>query len=93
MYPSTFTWGKIEKIHEISYYAIIEYHPWKANGCLLLIGQPNLLELEYSIYVNGKPLSRSTDSLDSALAYAIAFKQGHDHNSQAAEYFMKMIKP
>jgi len=86
-YP--FTWGKLIGIHEIGEYSIVEYHPWVYfNQC----GTNQVSDsTEYHCYVDGYDLSYSSDSLDSALATCIAYK--HDGcASQAANYFMKMIK-
>ena len=85
-----FTWGDLVKIHRIGEYTVVEHHPWKVDGVRVLTGQPNNATSEFSCYIENKSLSRSTNSLDSALAICIAYK--HDGaNSQAARYFIKMI--
>lgn len=83
-----FTWGLAIKIHEVGEYAIIEYHPWRIEGCSLLEGNANYDEVAYCCYVDGSSTARSFESLDSALAACIAYR--HDGpNSQAAHYFIK----
>jgi hypothetical protein len=48
-------------------------------------------EIEYSCYLNSKSIGVSAQNMDEALVICIAYK--HDGaNSQAAYYFMKMIK-
>ena len=86
---ANFTWGKIVRFHHITEYDIVEYNPWKTDGVTLLAGQPSEA-LEYSCYVDGHSISRSTNSFDAALVTCIAAKRD-GNNSQAALYFMKMV--
>jgi len=84
-----FSWGEIITIHHIGEYSLVEFHPWVYINCCGT-DQINEAETEFSCYINGYSISRSAESLDSALATCIAHK--HDGgNSQAAVYFMKMI--
>ena len=85
-----FTWGELLKIHEVDNYTIVEYSPWRKDGVRLLTGQPDHTKTEFSCYVDDRSLSRSTYSLDAALAECIAYKH-EGLNSRAAQYFMKMI--
>jgi hypothetical protein len=83
--------GRVIKIHEIDQYSIVEYHPWKVNGCTILTGKANTEELNFMPYINGKEINHSFCSLDSALVGVIAYKyEGGNH--RADQYFMKMIK-
>ncbi len=85
-----FTWGELIKIHEIGEYSIVEYHEWKTKGSNVLVGDTDYTKTSYHHYVNGWNCSRSTDSLDAALAGCIAYK--HDGaNSQAGTLFIKMV--
>jgi hypothetical protein len=86
-----FVWGYVLRIHEIGEYTIVEYHPWKRNGSSILTGEMDPNEIEYSCYLNSKSIGVSAQNMDEALVICIAYK--HDGaNSQAAYYFMKMIK-
>jgi len=85
-----FTWGEVIKIHEIGEYAIVEYHPWKSEGCIVLSGQPDMTETLFSYYIDGEDCSQSAESLDEALAGCIAYKH-EGANAQAGVYFMRMI--
>ncbi len=85
-----FTWGKLIKIHEVGEYAIIEYHPWKVKSPEVLTGNPDMDKVEFHCYLNGRDIACSCESMDSALAYCIAYK--HDgSNTRASYYFMKAI--
>ena len=85
-----YTWGNIIRIHDIAEYTIIEYYPWQTKGASSLVGEPSD-KVSYHFYINGNDSCRSTDSMDSALAEAIAYK--HDGvNSQAGHYFIKSLQ-
>jgi len=85
-----FTWGEIVTIHEIAAYAIVEYHPFiYKNNCGT--GEIDYKAIEFHSYVDGKGTACSAESLDSALAYCIAYKY-EGANTRASAYFMKMIK-
>ena len=86
---SPFVWGEVVKIHEISEYAIIEYHPFV---CRNHIGTGEISQdTEYHIYISGENQSVSTRTLDEALVTCVARKYD-GINSHAPYYFMKMIK-
>ncbi len=87
---NSFTWGEAIAVHSIGEYSIVEYYPHEyVDGCST--GKIDYSKREYSCYLNGKAVGMSTGSLDSAIVTCIAYK--HDGaNSQAAGYFMKMIK-
>ena len=72
--------GPVQKIHEIGEYAFVEY-----------LDRVFEEETFYSIFINGESISRTAPSLDKAIVVAIAYKH-EGPNSQAATYFMKMIK-
>ena len=78
-HPEQFTWGRIIKIMEIGDYTIAEFHHRHHESMV-----------EYHLWINGKDTRTSYDSLDSALAGAIARKY-EGCNTQAGYYFMKMI--
>jgi hypothetical protein len=86
-----FVWGYVLRIHEIGEYSIVEYHPWKREGSSIITGEMDPNETEYSCYVNSKSISMSTLTLDAALTTCIGYKH-EGANSQAAYYFLKMIK-
>jgi hypothetical protein len=73
----TFTWGTVVQIHEVGPYAVVEYID--SHGTLL-----------FHSYADGKDLSQSTDTIEGALAHAIAVKWD-GINTQAGRYFVRMI--
>jgi hypothetical protein len=86
-----FTWGSVIKIHTIGEYSFIEYHPWKCEKGDVLVGTIYESATYFHIYISGRDTCNDATSLDDAMVMAIAFK--HDGpNSQAAGFFMKMIK-
>lgn len=60
--PRRFTWGKIDKIHDIGPYTIVEYTD-KSTKC------PT-----FHVYVDGKCTGTSTTTFDGALLIAIGRK-------------------
>jgi hypothetical protein len=72
--------GEVTEIHKISEYHFVEYIPddGRVPKC-------------FSVFVNGESINRITHSIESAMAHAIAWKYD-GCNSQAAGYFMKMIR-
>ena len=84
-----FTWGEIIGFYELGCYTIASYHPWKYEGVQVFVGNPSD-EIEYHAWIDGKDTSRGYSSLESAIVGTIAYK--HDgNNSQAGEFFMRMI--
>ena len=80
-FPNRFAWGNIKKIWEIGSYAIGEYN----EDCL-----GKLTRTFYHVWIDGKDESISADTLEGALATAMAHK--HDGiNSQAGMFFTRMI--
>ena len=82
-----FTWGHLIAIHEIAEYAIVEYNPWIVEACAMT-NKIDFATTNFHCYVNNENTSRSTSSLDEALATCIALKYDSE---QAGTYFMKMI--
>lgn len=60
--PSTFTWGKVQHIHEIGPYQIVEYEDRHDR------------QVSFHVYVDGKCTNTSAGSLEGALLLAIARK-------------------
>ena len=85
-----FTWGQVVNIHAIGEYSIVEYQPWKTDGCRLKIGDVDFENYLFHGYIDGKCTSRSWESLDAALVGLIAYKRDGP-NTQAGEFFMKMV--
>lgn len=75
----SFSWGHVHAVHRIGEYTIVEYKH-RHSG-----------EIAFHVYVGNKDTSTSFESLDAALVGAIAYK-AEGPNSQAAWYFMKMIR-
>lgn len=85
-----FAWGPIVKVHEISGFEIVEYHPQIFDGSTGT-GKYNYKETRFHPYIDGKDTSTGHDSLDAALIYAIAQKYD-GRNTKAHIYFQKMIE-
>ncbi len=88
---ASYTWGELLHIYEMGEYAIVEYHPWKVKSPQVLTGNADVSMREFHCYVRGDDCACSRESLDSALAYCIAYKH-EGANTRASAYFMKMIK-
>ena len=75
-----FTWGKVIDTYEVGPYQIVKHaaHLYRDGH-------------QYHVFLNNKDMSYHCDSLREALVTAIAF-EAEGKNSQAAQYFMKMIK-
>jgi hypothetical protein len=86
-----FTWGEVTKIYDIGIYIICEYHPWKCEGVTIKTGDADYTTINFHSWVNGRDTCHSSASLEEAITGAIAYKFD-GANSQAAYYFMKMIK-
>lgn len=71
--PSRFTWGEIQKIHDIGRYTLVEYIDSKGKEITL-----------YHSYVDGKSTQCSHSSLESGIVYAMAL--GADDNPNTARY-------
>lgn len=74
----TFVWGKIEDVHTVGDYQIIEYTS-KSDK-----------RRSFHVYLNFRDTNVSYSSLDEALAGAIAYKY-EGPNSRAAMYFVRML--
>jgi len=85
-----FTWGNVVRIHELGRYAIAEFHPWKAKGVQVFVGQESK-ETSFHTWVDGRDISCSWGTLEGAIAGAIAWKYD-GANSQAGELFCRMIR-
>ena len=86
-----FSWGQVREVHEIGPYLIVEYHPHKyIAGAWTRSNGNDLGKINFYLYVDGWDTSHSCESLDEALATAIAYRR-EGSNSRAAEYFMRML--
>ena len=85
-----FVWGPVVQTHEIGPYKIVEYHPEIFKNC----GGTGKYDTKtkFHIYTNGRDGSESCQSLDEALAVAIA-KRHDGPNSQAGYYFIRGLRP
>ena len=86
---ATFTWGKVVQFFNIGPYTILQYNPWKAEGCEIFVDEPSD-EFEYHVWIDEKDTSRGYHSLESAIVGAIAYKYDGT-NSQAGEFFERMV--
>jgi len=73
------------KVHEVGEYAFVEYQDQVISD-----PQPTPSMIRFSVFVDGESTSRSCNSLDEALVFAIACK--HDGlNTRAHIYFLRGI--
>lgn len=64
--PSRFTWGRVEKIHDIGRYTIVEHMDYPASNA------PRESKRSFHVYVDGKSTSRGADTLEKALLIGVA---------------------
>jgi len=90
-----YTWGEVVAIHHIGRYDIVEHHPWRQDGVVLLSGNPDPDRLEFNGYLDGRDLAWGAESLDAALAHCIVAASESDitqhRNTRADIFFMRMI--
>jgi hypothetical protein len=80
-----FLWGAIIQVHTVGPYAIIEYlEKVPVNR------DDKTRRVMFHIEVEGKDAHRSYETLDAALAGAIAYRH-EGPNGRAAEYFLRGI--
>lgn len=81
--------GPIKDVHYIAEFAFVEYAERDFSSGATprgkLTGEHN-----FSIFINGRSISLSANSLDEAIVAALAYKYD-GHNSQAARFFSLMI--
>ena len=82
-----FTWGPIVKHHSLGRFDFIEH---KArvyeNNC----GTNRFKGTEFSLYIDGKSISRGAKTIESAMATVLAYAYDGP-NTQADRLFLKMI--
>lgn len=100
--PDRFTWGRVEAVHQINGYVIIEYTP-------NVPGSYNAFELKeremeegrrsFHPWVDGKDTGHSFSSLDRALLGCVAWRADVRHggynraaNSRAVTYMARLIE-
>ncbi len=89
-----FTWGPVNKIHEIGPYSIVEYRFDMSNFSTLDYSKHG--QVRYDSYIQNdvtgrwESTSMSAPSLDGALAVVIAYRT-EGANSQAGYYFLRML--
>lgn len=86
---TSFPWGPIDKVHVIGSYQIVQYRVDASNMTGLRAGQDHGLT-RYHVIVDGHSTSTSYETLDAALAGAIAYRH-EGPNGRAATYFIRMI--
>jgi len=78
-----FKWGQYVATHSIDVYDIVEYyHPNRGDGYEE--------DASFHPFVDGKDTHHSWPTLDSAIAFVIAYR-AEGPNSQAARYFCRML--
>lgn len=83
-----FPWGPIDAIHCVGPYAIVEYREDRSTFTPASSWQNHGRTL-FAPYLDGRSVSESFLSLDSALVGAVAYRR-EGPNSQAAHYFDRM---
>ncbi len=81
-----FTQGRVLAMHVLGEYTLVEYEPRRAAG----EKRGRTPGRRFLIYVDGVNTNHVSDSLDRALAEAIAYKH-EGANSRAAGYFLRSI--
>ena len=84
-----FTWGKFIRKMAIGPYGFVEYHPRIADGCTLT-RLVDFRVVNYHVYVvaadgSYKSVSTGCDTLDRALASAIAYR--HEGPNHRADFY------
>ena len=82
-----FVWGPIVAHHKLGRYDFLEH---KTRVYDSNVGTDRFEGTEFSLFVDGKDIARSTKTLDAAMAYVLAYAYD-GANSQAGEFFLKMI--
>lgn len=77
-----FTWGKVERVHDIGRHTIVE-HDERAMNSRDLTGN-----VRFHVYVDGKDACTSAATLDGALLLAIGIAHLGENNGGHAARFM-----
>ena len=86
-----FCWGTPIKFHDFGRYTVLEYHPWKVDGCTCITGSPDTSVREFKPYVDGQEISTSWGTLEAAVVHALAFAADNDHLGQSVRYVLRAI--
>lgn len=84
-----FPWGPIDQVHEIGPYKIVEYRR-DMSGFGRSSDYSEHGKTQFHPFIDGKDTSHCFDSLDAALAGAIAYRR-EGPNGTAGYYFMRML--
>lgn len=80
-HPSRFTWGTVERIHDIGRYSIAEYVTTRTGN-----------ERFFHIYIDGRSTSTSETTLERAILYAMAVRiLGPNEGRYAANLAARMM--
>lgn len=90
-HPNRFCWGQIVAWHEAGPYLIVEYHPWKVDGCTVLTGMPNLEKTQFKPYADGTEVHSSWNTLEAALVHAMAYKHDNDSTGMSVQYVLRLL--
>jgi len=88
----SFVWGKVTNLHYLGPYCFVEF--LRDNSHTFSVDKANLVQThgqtQWHAFVNERDTSYSYDSLEAAMAGAVAYKVA-GLNTQAAMHFMKML--
>lgn len=83
--PSRFTWGRVEKIHDIGRYTIVEHMDYPAANA------NRDSERAFHVYVDGKSTSCGAGTIESALLLAVAHGHLERNTARYAAMFAGQI--
>ena len=86
-----FVWGEMVTIQTIGPYSIGAFRPWKSDKFSVSVGEPDRWKIHFHIWVDGKDTLRASETLDEAIAEAIAYRR-EGLNSHAAVYFIRGMR-
>ena len=84
-----FPWGPIDKVHQVGPYQIVEYRRDMSNSGMTSDFSEHG-RVQFHPFIDGRDTSCCFNTLDAALAGAIAYRR-EGTNGSAAFYFMRML--
>ena len=86
-----FVWGEPIRWHQVGPYTLLEFHPWRADGCTLLHGCPSE-RVSFHGWVDGEDAHESWPTLETCIAGLIGLKYAGNNNGGVGYYFCKMVE-
>lgn len=82
MQPNRFTWGKVEKIHDLGRYTFIEFTS-RLQARNVTKGTTLSPSVEFHIYVDGRETNQSASTIEGAMLTAISIAKVENPNTAA----------